>query len=82
MMDWSENRSGGTVTGLVVGLRGYLFNHLSAHIGESVLKFNFSGYGDSILGYLGSTIFLVNNYVAAFRSESDLHRVGQSICTL
>src|SRR5262249_26452825 len=74
-----NGRGGGAVAGNVGGLGGNLAHHLRAHVFERILEFDFLGDGDAVLGDVRSAELLLENYVAAFRSEGYFHRVGQLI---
>ena len=75
-----ENGSGGgAVTGIVIGLAGDLLNELGADILEFVLQFHLTGYGHTVLGDVGSTIFLVENYIATFGTKGHLYGVAQLV---
>ena len=74
-----DGGGGGAVAGLLVGLRGYLLDHLCAHVGEAVFEFNFLCYGYTVLGYLGCTEFLINHHIAAFGAEGYLDCVRKSV---
>ena len=74
--------SGGAVAGIVAGLRGHALHELCASVLEAVFEFDFLGYGDTVLGNLGSTEFLLNHYVASLRAEGHLYCVGQLVDTL
>ena len=80
--DLCQNCGGGcAVAGLVVGLGGNLLHHLRAHVLNGLLQLNLLGDRHAVLGDLRSTEFLVDNDVTAFRTEGDLHRIGQSVHT-
>src|SRR5579862_8615335 len=74
-----HRRRRGAVTGDVGGLRGDLADHLRAHVLELVLKLDFLGDGDAVLGDAGSAEALVEDDVAAFRAERHLHRIGENV---
>ena len=57
---------------------GYFAHHLSAHILELVLKLDFLGDGDAVLGDAGGAKRLVEHDVAAFWAERDLHRIVEN----
>ena len=71
----------GTVTGLVVGLGSDFLHHLSAHVLDGLLQFDFFGYGYTVLGDLRSTEFLVDDDITAFRSECYFYGIGQCVNT-
>lgn len=70
------------VAGIVVGLRSDLLDHLGAHVGNRVLQLHLLGDGHTVLGHLGSTELLVDDYVASFGTERYLHSVRQSVHAL
>ena len=75
-----QHRSGRrTVSGVVGRLRGHFLDHLGAHIGDRVFQLDLLGYGYTVLGHLRRTELLVDNDVAAFRAEGDLHCVSQRV---
>ena len=63
---------GGAVAGEVIGLRGHLAHHLRAHVLELILQFDFPGDGDAILGDARRAIRLVDDDVAALRTQRHL----------
>ena len=69
----------GAVTSDVGGLGGNLAHHLRAHVFKRVLQFDFLGDGDAVLGNRGTAEFLLEYYVAAFRTEGHLHGVGKLV---
>ena len=70
---------GGAVAGDVVGLRSDFADHLGAHVLELVLKLDFLGDGDAVLGDARGAERLVEDDVAALGAERDLHRVGEDV---
>ena len=74
-----DSSGGGTVTGLVVGLGCHFPYHLGTHVLETVLELHFLGYGNTVLGDLRSTEFLVDNHIASLRTEGYLHCVCKSV---
>ena len=75
-----QHRSGRrTVSGVVGRLRGHFLDHLGAHVGDRVFQLDLLGYGYTVLGHLRRTELLVDNDVAAFRAEGDLHCVSQRV---
>ena len=73
---------GGAVTGIVVSLAGDLLNELCTNILEFVLQFHLTGNGHTVLGDVGSTIFLVENHVTALGTKGDLNGVAQLVNAL
>ena len=72
----------GTVTGLLVGLGSNFLDHLGAHVLVFVLEFDFLCYGDTVLGNVRSTEFLIDYHVAAFRTEGNFDCVCKLVCSL
>ena len=70
---------GGAVAGGVVGLRGDFTHHLGAHILELVVELDLLGDGDAVLGDAGSAERLVDNDIAALRTEGHSNGVGENI---
>ncbi len=70
------------VTGIVVGLRGYLLDHLGTHVCKRILQLYLLGYRYTILRDVRSTEFLVDDHIATLRAERHLHGVRQGIDTL
>ena len=76
-----DGSCGGTVAGVVTRLAGYALDELSASVLELILKFYLFGDGDTVLGDLRSTEFLLDDDVAALRTECNLYGVGQLVNT-
>ena len=75
-----QHRSGRrAVAGVVGRLRGHFLDHLGTHVGDRVLQLDLLGYGHAVLGHLRRAELLVDNDVAALRTESDLHCVSQRV---
>src|SRR5690606_40727086 len=88
--DWSSDvcssdllgqhgRRGGAVAGDVRGLRGHLAHHLRAHVLELVLELDLLGDGDAVLGDRGGAEALLDDDVAALRTERHAHRVREPV---
>src|SRR6266403_237076 len=73
-----HGRGGGAVAGNVGRLGGHFAHHLCAHVLELVLKLDFLGDGDAVLGDAGCAERLVEHDVAALGAERDLHRVVEN----
>src|SRR5258705_782468 len=73
-----HGRGGGAVAGSIGRLRGDFAHHLRAHVLELVVKLDFLGDGDAVLGDAGCAERLVEHDVAALRTERDLHRVVEN----
>ncbi len=58
-----------SVAGDIAGLRGDLFDELSAHILEGVLKLDLFSDRDAVLSYCRASPFFVENYISALRAE-------------
>ena len=67
---------GGAVACDVIGLLGYLFDQLSADLLVRILKIDFLGDGNTVVGDRGGSPLLLKDYVAAFGAECDLDGVG------
>ena len=74
-----NGRGGRAVAGDVVGLRGDFAQHLRAHVLELVLELDFLGDGDAVLGDARCAEALVDDDVAALRTQGHLHRVGEDV---
>ena len=74
-----HGRRRGAVTGDVGGLRSDLADHLRAHVLELVLKLDFLGDGDAVLGDAGSAERFIQHDVAAFGAERHFHRIGENV---
>src|SRR5712664_636180 len=70
-----HGRGGGSVAGSIGRLGGHFAHHLGAHVLELVVKLDFLGDGDAVLGDAGCAERLVEHDVAALGAERDLHRV-------
>src|ERR1700761_8838717 len=70
---------GGAVAGRVGRLGGDFAHHLSAHVLELVVKLDFLGDGDAVLGDAGSAERLVEHDVAALGAERHLDGVGENV---
>src|ERR1700730_13396746 len=66
---------GGAVAGSIRRLGGHFAHHLGAHVLELVLKLDFLGDGDAVLGDARCAERLVEHDVAALRAEGHLDRV-------
>src|SRR3954449_10169916 len=74
-----HGRGGGAVAGRVGRLGGHFAHHLGAHVLELVVKLDFLGDGDAVLGDAGGAERLVEHDVAALGTERDLHRVVENV---
>ena len=75
-----QNRGrSGTVTGDVGGLRRHLAHHLGAHILQRILQLDLFGHRHTVFGDRRSAEFLLENDIAASRSEGHFHRVGELV---
>ena len=77
-----NGRGGRAVAGVVVGLRRHLAHHLRTHVGDRILQLDLLGDGHAVLGDLRSAELLVDDDVATFGAERDLHGVRQRVDTL
>ena len=71
--------SGSTVTCVIASLACDFFYQLCARILVSIGQFHILGYGYAILCDVGSTEFLFDDYVTAFRAKGYFYGVCQSI---
>src|SRR5712692_2683061 len=74
-----HGRGGGSVAGSIGRLGGHFAHHLGAHVLELVVKLDFLGDGDAVLGDAGGAERLVEHDVAALRAERHLYRVVENI---
>src|SRR6266481_6161950 len=70
-----HGRGGGSVAGSIGRLGGHFAHHLGAHVLELVVKLDFLGDGDAVLGDAGCAERLVEYDVAALGAERHLDRV-------
>src|SRR6184192_1573724 len=70
---------GGAVAGGVGRLGGHFAHHLRAHVLELVVKLDFLGDGDAVLGDAGRAERLVEHDVAALGAERHLDRVVENV---
>ena len=70
---------GGAVTGRIAGLAGDFTDELGAHVLVRVLELDFLGHGHAVLGDRRGAELLVENRVAALRTECCLHGVGELV---
>src|SRR4030081_429826 len=74
-----HGRGSGAVAGRVRRRGGDFANHLRAHVLELVVKLDFLGDGDAVLGDAGCAERLVEHDVAALGAERDLYRVVENV---
>src|SRR6266436_736457 len=74
-----HGRGGGAVAGSVGRFGGHFAHHLRAHVLELLLKLNFLGDGDAVLGDAGCAERLVEHDVAALGAERHLDRVVENV---
>ncbi len=74
-----NGRGGGAVAGRVRGLGGDFAHHLRAHVLELVVKLDFLGDGDTVLGDAGCAERLVEHDIAALRAERHLDCIGENL---
>src|SRR5207244_11395262 len=72
---------GGAVASGIRRLGSDFAYHLGAHILELVVKLDFLGDGDAVLGDAGRAERLVEHDIAALGAERDLHRVVEDVDT-
>ena len=71
-----------SVACIVAGLACNALDELCTSILEVVGKLNLLCYGNTVLGYLGSTELLLDDNVAAFRTECNLNCICQLVNAL
>src|SRR6478672_2791421 len=76
-----HGRGGGAVAGSVGRLGGDFAHHLRAHVLELVLKLDFLGHSDAVLGHAGGAERLVEDDVAALGAERHLDRIVENVDT-
>src|SRR6202035_3910153 len=74
-----HGRGGGAVAGSVGRLGGHFAYHLGTHVLELVLKLDFLGDGDAVLGDAGCAKRLVEHDVAALGAKRHFHRVVENV---
>ncbi len=74
-----DGRRGGAVAGEIGGLAGDFAHHLGAHVLELVLKFDFLGDRNAVLGDARRAERLVQHDIAALGAERHSHRIGENI---
>ena len=74
-----HGRGSGAVTGGIRRLGGDFAHHLGAHVLELVVKLDFLGDGDAVLGDAGRAERLVEHDVAALGAERHLDRVVEDL---
>src|SRR5476649_2293885 len=73
--------SGSTVTSVIVGTGGNVFDQLRAHVFETVFEFDFFGNRNTVFGDQRSAEALLDDHVTAFRAQSCFNGVGQDVYT-
>ena len=68
-----NGRGGGAVASDVAGLGGDFADQLGAHVFVRIFQFDFLGHGHTVLGDRRGAEFLVEDDVAAARSEGRFH---------
>src|SRR5262249_49147930 len=74
-----HGRGGGAVTCNIGGLGSNLAHHLRAHVLERVLQLDFLCHGHAVLGNGRRTKLLLDDDVAALRTERHLHCVSEYV---
>ncbi len=72
-----HGRGGGAVASDVAGLAGDFADQLGAHVFIRIFQFDFLGDGHTVLGDRRAAEFLVEDDVAAFRSEGRCDGAGE-----
>ena len=67
------------ITGIIGSLAGYAAYELCTGVLECVFEINLLGYADTVFGDAGSAEFLLDYYIAAFRTEGYLYSIGEGI---
>jgi len=73
--------SGSTVTSVIVGTGGNVFNQLRAHVFEAIFQLDFFGNGHAVLGDGRSAEALLDDHVTAFRAQGRFYCVSQDVYT-
>ena len=76
-----DGGSSSTITCIIASLACHALDELCAGVLKLVLKLHLLGYGHAVLRYLRSTELLLDNHVAALRTECHLHCVCQLVYT-
>ena len=76
-----QGSGGGTVAGCIVGLGSNFTNELCAHVFHSVFQFDLLCDGNTVVGDQRSAVLLVENDVAALRTDGDFDGVSELIDT-
>ena len=74
-----DSGSGGAITCLVAGLGGNLLDELCAEVLGCVCQLNLFCYGNTVFSDVGSTILLVDNYIASFGTQCYFYCVSQLV---
>src|SRR5258708_942224 len=74
-----RSRGGGAVAGEIGGLARDFAHHLGAHVLELVLKLDFLGDRNAVLGDARRAERLVQHDIAALRAERHSHGIGENI---
>ena len=74
-----QGSSGSTITSNIVGLGSNLTNQLCTHVLKWILQLNITSNGNTIIGNSRSTKLLVQYYIAALWTKSNLYCVSQCI---
>ncbi len=71
--------SGGTVTSVVIGAGGNVFNQLRAHVFELVFQLDFLGNGNAVFGDQRRAEAALDQHVTTLRTQSSFYRIGQRV---
>ena len=74
-----DSGCGRTVSGIISGFGSHFFDHLCTDVGIRIGQFNFFGYAYTVFGDVWSSEFLLNDYIAAFRSEGYFYCICQLV---
>ena len=74
-----DSGSSRAITCLVAGLGCHLLDELCAKVLGCVCQLNLFRYGNAVFGDVGSTVFLVDNYIASFGTQCYFYCVSQLV---
>lgn len=77
-----DGSGGGSITSLVVSLRGNLLDKAGSDVVVSIGEFDLLSDSDSIFGDLWGTESLVNDNVSSSRAKGDLDGIGEHVNAL
>ena len=74
-----QSCSGGAVAGHIVGLGGNFLYQLSTHVLKGILQFDLLCDGHAVVGDQRCAILLVQNNIAALRTERDFYGISKRV---